>query len=52
MRFAPFTTRDLCWLLLLIAMACAAMANGQDMLRQLVAVLTVIAAICWFFTAA
>jgi hypothetical protein len=52
MRSLQFTIRDLCWLLALVAMACAVMANGQDLLRQLLAVLTVIAVICWFVAAA
>lgn len=51
MRFLPFTTRDLFWLLLLVAMAGGAMLNGHDALRQLLAVLTVIAVICWFVAA-
>jgi hypothetical protein len=52
MRFLRFTTRDLCWLLVLVAMGCAALANGQDGFRQVVAVLGVIAVICWFVAAA
>jgi len=52
MQFPQFTTRDLCWLMVLVAMTCAVMANGQDTLRQLLAVLTVIAVICWFVAAA
>ena len=50
-RLLQFTTRDLCWLVLLVAMGCAALANGQDALRQVVAVLAVIAVICWFVAA-
>ena len=51
MRFFQFTTRDLFWLLLLVAMACAALANGQDGFRQVFAILAVIAVICWFVAA-
>jgi hypothetical protein len=52
MRLLQFTTRDLFWLFLLVAMGCAALANGQDALRQVLAVLAVIAVICWFVAAA
>ena len=52
MRFPQFTTRDLFWLVLLVAMGCAALANGPDGLRQVVAVLGVIAVICWCVGAA
>jgi hypothetical protein len=47
MQIFQFTARDLCWLLLLVAMGCAALANGQDGFRQVFAALAVIAAISW-----
>jgi len=51
MRFSPFTLRDYCWLMLLVAVGCATLVNGQDALRQLAAALAVIVAVCWFVAA-
>jgi hypothetical protein len=38
--------------MLLVAMACAGMVTGQDAFRQLLAIVAVIAVICWFVAAA
>ena len=51
MKLPQLTLRDLFWLVLVAAMGCAAIVNTEDALRQLVALIAVIAVVCWFVVA-